>query len=99
MSVAGQMTMEDAEVFIKEYNAKIKPLNGADYDLYVDCTDMKLLNQDMSKDLTEVMKMYKETGFKTITFTIKQNVTLKMQLSRIAKSAGIMDRVKVVDEA
>lgn len=90
MSVAGQMTMEDAKHFVEEYVAKIGPINGPDYDLFVDCTEMKLLSQELSDNLTEVMKMYKETGFKKVIYTIKENVVLKMQLARVARNAGLL---------
>ncbi|ASV68686.1 hypothetical protein MKX67_17400 [Cytobacillus sp. FSL W7-1323] len=90
MSVAGQMTMEDAKLFVEEYVAKIGPINGPDYDLFVDCTEMKLLSQELSDNLTEVMKMYKETGFKKVIYTIKENVVLKMQLARVARNAGLL---------
>lgn len=89
MTVAGQMTMEDAQKFINEYKSKIGPLNGPDYVLEVDCTEMKILTPEMSEDLLGVMKMYKETGFNKIKYTIKNNQILKMQLSRISRNAGL----------
>lgn len=89
MSVAGKMTMEDANLFLQDYKTKIDPIAGQQYDLVVDCTDMAVLTQDMVDNLTGVMKMYKETGFNQITYQIKENVVLKMQLNRIAKNAGL----------
>lgn len=89
MSVAGQMTMADAELFINDYKTKIGPLNGPDYVLIVDCTDMKVLTPEMAENLTGVMKMYKETGFKKVTYQIANNKILKMQLSRLARNAGL----------
>ncbi|WP_010098040.1 hypothetical protein [Ornithinibacillus scapharcae] len=98
MTVAGQMTMADAELFVSDYQSKIGPINGSEYELFVDCTDMKVLTQEMSQNLTEVMKMYKETGFKKIIYTIKGNSILKMQLSRIARSIDLT-QAEVVEEA
>lgn len=89
MTVAGKMTMNEAELFIKEYQTKIGPLNGPDFELEADATEMQLLTPEMAENLTEVMKMYKQTGFKKITATITKNPMLKMQLSRIARNAGL----------
>lgn len=89
MTVAGQMTMEDAKLFVGEYKTKIGPLNGSEFDLVVDCTEMKVLTPELSEDLTGVMKMYKDTGFKTVTYNIKGNAILKMQLTRICRNAGL----------
>lgn len=96
MTVAGRMTMSDAELFIKEYQVKIGPLNGPDFELEVDATDMQVLTPEMTENLTEVMKMYKKTGFKKVTVIITQTPVLKMQLSRIARNAGLTQFVLAV---
>ena len=96
MTVAGQMTMEDANLFLEDYKNKITPLDGEKYALVVDCTEMNILTQDMTDSLTGGMQLYKETGFYKVTYTIKGNAVLKMQLSRIAKNAGLTN-YEVVD--
>ena len=87
--VNGKMTMEDANAFVADYNAKMKAITPSTFNLEVDCTEMQLLNADMTANLTEVMKMYKATGFKQVKFTVANNLTLKMQLSRLASAAGL----------
>ncbi|MEK4386234.1 hypothetical protein MKZ25_10550 [Solibacillus sp. FSL W7-1464] len=87
--VNGKMTMEDANAFVADYNAKMKAITPSTFNLEVDCTEMQLLNADMTANLTEVMKMYKATGFKQVKFTVANNLTLKMQLSRLANAAGL----------
>lgn len=89
MKVAGAMTMEDAQLFLQEYEVKVEPIGGQQYDLIVDCTEMSLLSQEMAENLTGVMKMYKATGFNKISYNIKENNVLKMQLNRIARTAGL----------
>lgn len=96
MTVAGKMTMEDAELFLQDYKRKIDPIPGHQYDLIVDCTDMEVLTPEMLENLTGVMKMYKSTGFNTITYNIKENPVLKMQLKRMAKNSGLTNS-KVVE--
>ncbi|HWJ77368.1 MAG TPA: hypothetical protein VNR61_04715 [Niallia sp.] len=89
ISVAGKMTLEDAKLFVSEYNRKMSQINGADYVLEVDCKEMQVLTPEMTEDLTGVMKMYKSTGFKEVIFQIKSNTILKMQLSRIVRNAAL----------
>lgn len=89
INVAGQMTMTDAEIFSNDYKTKIGPLNGSDYVLIVDCTDMKVLTSEMTENLINVMKTYKETGFKKVTYQVGNNKILKMQLSRLARNADL----------
>ena len=87
--VNGKMTIEDANAFVADYNSKMKAITPSAFDLEVDCTQMQLLNADMTANLTEVMKTYKTTGFKQVKFTVENNLTLKMQLSRLANAAGL----------
>ena len=86
--VKGKMTIEDARFFIKDYQTKTSSIKGAEYELIVDCTDMEVLTQDMTDNLTEVMKMYKQTEFKKVTFQVNKSI-LKMQLGRIVRTAGL----------
>lgn len=98
ISVTGKMTMEDSAAFVAEYNSKTSVIKAAEFELNVDCTDMQVLTADMYEDLTAVMKLYKSTGFKQVKFQIKSNQILKMQLSRIARNAGLTQS-SVVDVA
>ncbi|WP_033445632.1 hypothetical protein [Ornithinibacillus scapharcae] len=69
--------MEDAELFLQDYKMKIDPIAGQLYDLVVDCTDMDVLTPEMTKNLTGVMKVYKSTGFNTITYQINESSALR----------------------
>ena len=98
-SVAEKVTMEEAKLFISEYNAKMKTINAAEYTLEVDCTSMNVLDQNMAANLTDVMKMYKETGFIKVIFKINTSPILKMQLARVARNAGLSEKASIVEVA
>lgn len=98
-AVAEKITMEEAKLFVSEYKVKMKTINAAEYTLEADCTSMRVLDQDNAANLTDVMKMYKETGFKKIILKISNNNILKMQLSRVARNAGLSDIATIVEVA
>lgn len=95
VSVAGKMTMEDSKAFVSEYNTKTNAINPSDFTLEVNCLNMPVVTQDMTEELTNVMGLYKSTGFKQVVFQIKSNSTLKMQLSRLARNAGLTNATVV----
>lgn len=96
INVEGRMTEEDSKIFVSEYNSKMRTINPADYTLEVDCSEMQILPQDMVEDLTNVMKLYKSSGFNKIIYKIKSSTTMKMQLTRIARNAGLTNYSIVV---
>ncbi|GFN31357.1 hypothetical protein [Paenibacillus xylaniclasticus] len=75
----------------------MKSINPTEYTLEADCTSMQVLTPDMAENLEEVMRMYKATGFKKINASIKSNNTLKLQLSRLSRRAGISDIFTIVE--
>ena len=89
ISVEGKMTKADAQLFLDDYTAKTQAIKADEFELVVDCSAMQLLTQEMYEDLTHVMGLYKSTGFKHVTFQIKSNNILKMQLGRIARNGGL----------
>lgn len=98
--VAGRITPKEEQEFLADYKAKTSAITPAQYTLEVDCTDMKVVTPDMTENLTQVMKMYKATGFKKVIYQVKSNVLLKMQLARLARNAGVIQEgqdVSVVD--
>lgn len=98
IQVKGRMTKEDSALFIEEYNKKINSINPAEYTLEVDCVEMPVVTPEMAEELTGVMGLYKSTGFNKVIFQIKDSSVLKMQLSRIARNAGLTNAA-VVDLA
>ncbi|SDJ78484.1 hypothetical protein [Sediminibacillus albus] len=89
MEVKGSFSSEDVKNFVTDYQKKVNSIDASSYTLDVDCTSMDLLTKDMVPSLENSFKMYNESGFNKVVFTIKKNPVLKMQLNRIAKSAGL----------
>lgn len=100
ISVAGRVSMEEAQAFINDYQVKINAINASQYTLEVDCSDMQVLTPDMTDNLTSVMQMYKASGFKKVIYQVKSNVLLKMQLSRLIRNSKVAEDgqdVSVID--
>lgn len=94
--VEGRMTLEDSKLFVSEYNTKMNTINTSEYTLEVDCVNMPVVTPEMAEELTGVMGLYNSTGFNKVIFQVKSNNILKMQLSRLARKAGLTN-ASVVD--
>ncbi|PAD68944.1 hypothetical protein CHH83_11180 [Bacillus sp. 7586-K] len=89
MKVVGTFTPEDVQNFVKDYQAKVNSIDASAYTLDVDCTTMDILKPEMVPALENSFKMYKESGFGKVLFTINKSAILKMQLNRIARNSGL----------
>mgnify|MGYP003412930584 FL=1 len=89
--VEGVFTPDQATQFHTDYEKQVNSISAGTFDLIVDCTDMKVINQDMIPALTHSLELYKSSNFKKIKFTINGNPILKMQLNRIIRSVGIIN--------
>ena len=89
MKVSGSFTPADVQNFVKDYQAKVASIDAATYNLDVDCTTMDILKPEMVPSLENSYKMYKESGFNKVIFTINKSAILKMQLNRIARNTGL----------
>lgn len=89
MNVVGDFTAEQAEQFHLDYEKQVNSIAADEFVLNVDCTDMKVINKEMTPALTHSFNLYKSSGFKKIAFHITANAIVKMQLNRIAKSVGL----------
>ncbi|MFJ5624375.1 hypothetical protein ACIQD3_16940 [Peribacillus loiseleuriae] len=96
MFVGGSFTPIDVQNFVKDYQKIVASVDVASYQLIIDCTTMDLLTQEMVPSLENSYRMYKESGFEKVIFTIKENAILKMQLSRLARNTGLTN-VEVVN--
>ena len=95
--ISGSADPEAIQGFLKEYNSAVNNIQVSDFALIVDCQEMSVETQDKVKKLEEIFKMYQQTGFKDILFTVKaSNTILKMQLNRIIRMSGVTN-AKLVD--
>lgn len=89
MNVVGKFTPQQADQFHKDYEKQVNSIKPSDFQLNVDCTTMKVISQDMVPALQHSFELYKQSGFKKIKFITNGKSIIKMQLNRIAKSAGL----------
>lgn len=91
----GSIEPEDAEYFVSEYTKNLKIIKSSDYELFFDCTQLRLAGKDIKSgiDMTQSLKgcltLYKADGFKKVTFDCKGNLTMSMQLNRLAREIGL----------
>lgn len=89
VAVGAHMTIAEAERFATEFQRTVTSIDASTYTLEVDCTSMKVLNTELTERLTGAMGLYKEAGFKKTEFIVNNDTILKMQLSRVARNAGL----------
>jgi hypothetical protein len=87
--VQGFYKPEDANGFVADYSSMVHEIKPAEYELHFDCSNLKVTSQDMLPMLSACMEMYKKDGFKKIVFGCGSNPTLKMQIQRVARNAGL----------
>lgn len=98
MWVNGTFTEEDYHNFVRDYVKETSAINASEYVLNVDCRSMDLLDPEEVEKLKASFESYKKTGFKQVIFIITQaQVIIKMQLGRVARSAGLSNCEIVVD--
>ncbi|WP_422659471.1 hypothetical protein ACK8P5_02740 [Paenibacillus sp. EC2-1] len=97
MMVSGTFTAQDYENFVKDYIAKTSSIDATQYLLEVDCRAMDLLTPGEVEKLQGSFTRYKETGFHKVIFIVTQAQSIiKMQLGRVARTAGLTNSEVVV---
>lgn len=89
MSVKGSFTPQQAQDFHRDYQSKVGSVNASSYTLKVDCKDMNVITQEVLPALEVSFKMYKDSQFDKVQFIIAKSPVIKMQLNRIARTAGL----------
>lgn len=87
--VRGFFNENDGKTFISEYERKIKQISPSEYELTLDCTDLKVTAQDLVPMFTGCFEMYKKDGFKKVIFNCGSNIATKMQINRISRQVGL----------
>lgn len=89
VTVGDKITLADAERFQKEFVAVVASITPAQFDLEIDSTHMNVLTPDLAARLEGAMVMYKQAGFKRVLVKLQNTPVLKMQVSRVARQAGL----------
>lgn len=90
VKVWGMFKPEDATEFVVDFQSASSTLETSEYVLSFDTKELSVSVQEMIPMLEGCFKMYKEMGFKKVLIDVGNNVTLKMQLNRVARSAGLV---------
>jgi hypothetical protein len=89
VTIGGMFELDDANAFVKEFTATTATIKVSEYVLSFDAKDLRVSSPEMLPMLEGCFKMYKGFGFKKVVAKVYSNVTLKMQLSRIARNVGL----------
>lgn len=90
MKVSGTFTPQDYQNFVRDYAKMASSIDAKTFTLEVDCRGMDLLATEEVEKLKGSFTSYKETGFQKVVFIISSAQTIiKMQLSRVARQAGL----------
>lgn len=90
IEVIGSFVPEKEKEFFDNYTRISKEINPTEYTLFLDCTSMNIVNQDYVEKLSSAYGLYKKTGFKNVVMKLSAvSPVVKMQLSRLAKNAGL----------
>jgi len=85
----GMIGPDDAKSFVEDFTALVSTIQTSEYTLSFDANELKVSIQAMLPMLESCFKMYKDLGFKKVIIKIENNVTLRMQIKRIAKTTGL----------
>lgn len=89
IKLGGKFVKEDVDNFMLEFNDTLKTINPKEYDISFDVNELQVSPQEMVPLLEDCFKYYKALGFKKIVINVGDNAILKMQVNRVARSAGI----------
>jgi hypothetical protein len=89
VQVEGTMSPEDGGRFIQEYNTITSTFDPAQYEIILDCKTLNVSSPDTLPMLEQCYILYKQSGFKKVTFIIAKSPVLKMQLNRVARTTKL----------
>jgi hypothetical protein len=89
VKVWGMYEPDDAKNFVEDFTKALSPIQPSEFVLSFDCEELKVSKQEMVPMLEGCFKMYKDLGFKKVLMRPGNNVTLKMQLSRVSRNTGL----------
>jgi len=89
VTIGGMFEPEDANGFVKEFTATLSTIQASEFILSFDANELRVSKPEMLPMLEGCFKMYKDFGFKKVVAKVGNNVTLKMQLSRVARNVGL----------
>ncbi len=89
IKIGGMFEPEDANSFIKDFTEIISTIKAVEFVLAFDAKELRVSKPEMLPMLEGCLKMYKDAGFKKVVVKVENNITLKMQLTRLSKNVGV----------
>jgi hypothetical protein len=94
-NVGGFFNKEDAIKYIADYQRKVITFNPKEFEISLDCRELKVSAAEMIPLLQQCMIMYKESGFSKIIIVAGNSPILKMQIGRVAGLVGL-DNMEII---
>lgn len=93
IELEGSFSEEDGLRSILAYQQIVNPIDSRDYELQIDCRKLNVTAPDVVPILAGCFVMFKNDGFIKVHLTLENNPTLKMQLVRLGRKAGLENLV------
>lgn len=87
--VGGFFQEEEAKNFLNDYNKAVKSIIPSNFTLVLESSDLSTSKKEMLPALENCMKMYKNTGFKSIISSEPKSPITLMQLKRLLESINM----------
>lgn len=85
VTVEGLPTKESTQRVLENYNYNAQGINRGDYSLLIDCSKLRIFQQESITMLEQLFKLYMDSGFKNIVFVKSKKHIQNMQLARVVK--------------
>jgi hypothetical protein len=89
----GILELEDINGFVEELKKEVDTIRATAFGLVFDVRELKVLKPEILPLAEVYLKMYKNYKFIGVTVEVGDNLTLKMQLGRIAKNVGVNSKL------
>lgn len=88
-TLEGVFSVEEAVNFMVKFKQTVAVLKTNQYNFILDCEKVGVGTKESVEKLGECFALYKQYNFKHITFEVRTNSILKMQLSRLARTISL----------
>ena len=89
VTLEGLFNKDSAAQYVNSFLYELNKIDPPNCELYFDVTKFQLLPAEMLETLEGCFKLYQSIGFKKILINLGGNTILGMQVTRIAKRAGL----------
>lgn len=91
LTVAGNLDPDEAEEYANTVQSNVRDISGS-FGILADLREMKTIPQDLTDDISELMKFCSDQGMHRSVSVVDTAVN-SMQMERLSESAGIKERI------